>query len=103
MINAHATKAELFVQSTVEADAFGGFTSTLQSIGFVNAYVTQTKETLSVENGKTGKRVVTKLYTTEAIPHNVTQVKCNGFTYDVLNFVDHKHAITMELVEVQNG
>ena len=103
MINAYRTKAELFVPSTVEADAFGGFKTTLESIGFVNAYVTQVKETLSVQNGKTNKQVTTKLYTTESIPHHVTQVKCNGFTYDVLNFVDHKKAIILELVEVQNG
>ena len=103
MINAYRTKAEIFIPLSVAEDAFGGFTTELTSVGIVNAYLTQTKETLTVTNGKNNKRVIAKLTTTESIPHNVTQVICDNKTYDVLNFIDHKKAIILELVEVQSG
>ena len=103
MIRNFNTEAEIFIQSTVEADTFGGFTIGLKSVGTVNAYVTQIAENLSVENGRIVKQVVTKLYSTESIPHDVTQVKCNGKSYDVLTFTDYNKIRVLSLVEVSNG
>ena len=103
MIHNFNTTAEIFIQSTVEADTFGGFPIVLKSVGIVDAYVTQVTENLSVKNGRNVKQVTTKLYTTESIPHDVTQVKCNGKSYDVLTFTDYNKIKVLSLVEVSNG
>lgn len=103
MINNFNTTAEMFIQSTVEADEFGGYTIGLKSVGTVNAYVTQATENLSVENGKVVRQVVTKLYSTKYIPHDITLIKCNNKEYDVISFTDYNKIKVLSLVEVNNG
>lgn len=93
--------AEIYVKGLVQEDDFGGYVEKQKMVGTVKAFLTPATDELTIENNVIVKVTLTKLFSKQEIPDDVTLVKCDGKEYEVLAYTDFGKVTMLKLVEVK--